>query len=143
MNVHFSLLVSMDLLFLSVFRGVRRASIYIYIYIYDPGSAGPPPSPAMVPATPWCGVVWSGGGLLGVVPLLPPVAWCGFGFSCGGSPAFLGLLWVFGILIPTIITMMMGTMITIIIINSNILVFLWLVVGWPVRERGPRDSCVV
>ena len=88
MNVHFSLLVSMDLLFLSVFRGVRRASIYIY----DPGSAGPPPSPAMVPATPWCGVVWSGGGLLGVVPLLPPVAWCGFGFSCGGSPAFLGLL---------------------------------------------------
>ena len=35
---------------------------------------------------------------------------------------------MFGILIPMMI-IMMGTMATIIIINSNILMFLWLVVG--------------
>ena len=40
--------------------------------------------------------------------------------------ASLGLLWVFGILVPM---MMMGMMITIFIINSNILMLLWLVVG--------------
>ena len=40
--------------------------------------------------------------------------------------ASLGLLWVFGILVPM---MMMGMMITIFIINSNILMFVWLVVG--------------
>ena len=81
---------------------------------------------------------WGPGvGLLGVVPpfppLPPPVAWCGFGFSCGGSPCFLSLLWVFGILTPMMIMMKIRTMITIIIIiliiSSNILMFLWLVVG--------------
>ena len=36
---------------------------------------------------------------------------------------------MFGILIPMMIMMMMGTMITIVIINSNISMFLWLVVG--------------
>ena len=66
----------------------------------------------------WCG---PGVGLVGVVPPFPPVEWC--------APAFLGLLWVFGILIPMMIMMMMmGTMITI-IINSSILMFDWLVVG--------------
>ena len=43
--------------------------------------------------------------------------------------ASLGLLWVFGILIPMMMIMMMGMMITIFIINSKILMFLWLVVG--------------
>ena len=77
--------------------------------------------------------------------LLPPSVWSGAGSAWGGyppppnagvrvflrwsPPAFLGLLWVFGIPIPMVIMMMMGTMITIIIINSNILMFLWMVVG--------------
>ena len=44
-------------------------------------------------------------------------------------PASLGLLLVFGILIPMMIMMMTGTMITIFIISSNILMFRWLIVG--------------
>ena len=73
------------------------------------------------------------------------MASCGFGLSCGGSPpAFLGLLWVFGILIPTMITMMMmmmGTMINIIIIiNSNTLINVSLV-GRPVSSaRAPGND---
>ena len=128
---------------------------YIYIYrniffIYDPGSAEPPLHPPMVPPRhpPPCGVVWCGVvwwwvashlpvvwfgpvvGLLGVVFPLPPcgMAWVRV-FLQWFPPAVLGLLWVFGILIPMIIMMMMGTMITIIIIiKSNILMFLFH--GW-------------
>ena len=75
----------------------------------------------LVASPPPCGVVWSGGGSGWGGSPLPPVEWC--------APAFLGLLWVFGILIPMMIMMMMmGTMITI-IINSSILMFDWLVVG--------------
>ena len=102
-----------------------------------------PTPPPLVPPPPPCGVVrwWLPspslccGGVRRWVCLLwfppsPPVAWCGFGFSCGGyTTASLGLLWVFGILIPMMMIMMMGMMITIFIINSNILMFLWLVVG--------------
>ena len=106
--------------------------------ISDPGSAvSPPPSPpngsSPPPPPPPRGVVWwwvasplpvvwcgPGVGLVGVVPPFPPVECC--------APAFLGLLWVFGILIPMMMMMMMGTMITI-IINSSILMFDWLVVG--------------
>ena len=91
----------------------------------------------------WCG---PGVGLVGVVPPFPPVEWC--------APAFFGLLWVFGILIPMMMIMMMmmmGTMITI-IINSSILMFDWLVVGCLLPTclvfiallivgPLPRDSC--
>ena len=91
--------------------------------IYDPGSAVPPPpfpppNGSPLPVLWWVAsplpVVWCGPGvgLLGVVSLLP---------ACGMvwvrvvlrwfPPAFLGLLGVFGILIPTMIMMMMmGTM---------------------------------
>ena len=108
--------------------------IYIYMYIYmcisDPSSAAPPPPPR---APPSCVVV-------GCFTL--PVVWCGPGGSAWGGmvwvrvflpwfpSAFLGLLWVFGIYSsPMMMMMMMGTMITIIIINPNILMFLWLVIG--------------
>ena len=112
--------------------------IYIYIYMIPVRPSPPPaplPPPMVPPHPPFCGVVrwwvasplpvvWCGPGvgLVGVVPPFPPVEWC--------VPAFLGLLWVFGILIPMMIMMMMmmGTMITI-IINSSILMFDWLVVG--------------
>ena len=115
---------------------------YMHTYIYDPGSAVPPPPlpPQWFPPPcgvvgcfpPPCGVVWSGGGSAwGGFP--PPRLWhgVGSGFLAVVPPAFLGLLWVFGILIPTMIMMMMmGTMITnIIIINSSTLImFLWFVV---------------
>ena len=74
-----------------------------------------------------------GVGLLGVVPPLPlcGMVWVRV-FLRRFPPALLGLLWVFGILIPMVIMMMMGTMITIIIIiiiYSNIVMFFWLVVG--------------
>ena len=78
-------------------------------------------------------MVWwdPGVGLLVVVPTLPP---CGMVWGVRDCLrwlplASLGLLWVFGILIPMMMIMMMGMMITIFIINSNILMFLWLVVG--------------
>ena len=112
---------------------------------YDPGSADPmvpPPHPlpvvwcggGLLPPSLWCGGVraWVCLGWFPPSPPSPPVAWCGFGFSCGGSPCFLSLLWVFGILTPMMIMMKIRTMITIIIIliiSSNILMFLWLVVG--------------
>ena len=91
---------------------------------------------------PPCGVVRSGGGSArGDSPAPPRWHGVGSGFLAVVPPCIigsaLGLLWVFGILIPMMIMMMMmmtmGTMITIIIIiiiiNSNILMFLWLVVG--------------
>ena len=118
--------------------------------MYDPGSAVPPPSPSppMVPPSLWCGVV-RGWVCLGWFPSSPPVAWCGFGFPCGVFfAAFLGLLWVFGILIPTMMmmmmTMMMGTMIIIIIIiiiiNSNILISVSLVGGPVSSARAPGND---
>ena len=58
-------------------------------------------------------------------PSSPPVAWVWVRVFLRRFPLRLGLLWVFGILIPTMIMMMMmmGTMITIIIImNSNTLI---------------------
>ena len=68
----------------------------------------PPPSP--------CGVVgWSGVDLLGVASLLPACGMVWVRVFLRWFPLrFLGLLWVFGILIPTMIMMMMmvGTMIT-------------------------------
>ena len=89
------------------------------------------PSPPLPPPQwfpPPCGVVgWCGPrvGVLGVVSLLPAcgMVWVRV-FLRWFPPAFLGLLWVFGILIPTMIMMMMmGTTITvIIIINSNTLI---------------------
>ena len=87
-------------------------------------------------------------GLLGVVSLLPlcGMVWhgVGSGFLAVVPPLrFLGLLWVFGILIPTMIMMimmMMGTMITIIIINSNTLIDVSLV-GRPVSSaRAPGND---
>ena len=107
---------------------------YMRAGIYDPGSAVPPlPPPQWFLPTPPCGVVW-----WWVASALPGVVWSAGGSGWGGSPvppcgmacpAFLGLLWVFGILIPMMIMMMMmGTMITI-IINSSFLMFDWLVVG--------------
>ena len=89
----------------------------------------------------WCG---PGVGLLGVVSLLPAcgMVWVRV-FLRWFPPAFLGLLWVFGILIPTMIMMMMmGTMITIIIIiiNSNTLINVSLV-GRPVSSaRAPGND---
>ena len=104
----------------------------------------PPPSPAPngspAPSL-WCGVV--------VASFSPPcgvVGSVGGSACCGSHPppcgmvwvrvflwwlplASLGLLWVFGILVPMMMIMMMGMMITIFIINSKILMFLWLVVG--------------
>ena len=109
-----------------------------YSNIYDPGSADgrcPPPIPFL-----WCAVVW-----WWVASRLPvPVVWSGVGSACCGSP--LPPLWhgvgsgylavatpcVFGsaLLIPMMTMMARGeTMITIFMINSNILMFLWLVVG--------------
>ena len=89
----------------------------------------------------WCG---PGVGLLGVVSLLPAcgMVWV-WVFLRWFPPAFLGLLWVFGILIPTMIMMMMGAMITtiiIIIINSNTLINVSLV-GRPVSSaRAPGND---
>ena len=113
-------------------QGPYASGIYLYkvskAAIHDPGSAGPPPLPPR----------W-------FPPTLLPVVWCGAlvgcfrclwggvvrGWVCSGSfslwhgvgSGFLAvvprLLWVVGLLIPMMITMMMGTMITIIIIFSS------------------------
>ena len=99
-----------------------------------------------------CGVVWwvasplsvvcgPGVGLLVVVPALPPCDMVRVRvFLRWLPPASLGLLWVFGILLPMMIMLMMGAMITIFIINSNILMFLWLVVGCLLPTRRVNDS---
>ena len=112
----------------------------VVLYMIPVRPTPPPPTGSPAPSL-WCGAVVASfpllccGGVRRWVCLLwfppsPPVAWCGFGFSCGGyTTASLGLLWVFGILIPMMMIMMMGMMITIFIINSNILMFLWLLVG--------------
>ena len=115
--------------------------------VYDPGSADPPPfPPPMVPPPPPCGVVWCGvvrcglvwSGLVWSGLVWCGVVWCGVVW-CGPvvwwGPrvgllvvvprslwwlplASLGLLWVFGILIPMMmILMMMGMMITIFIVG--------------------------
>ena len=86
------------------------------VTLYDPGPPAmvPPPLPVV-----WCGVV--------VASFHPPcgVVGSGGGFACCGShpppcgmvwvrvflwwlPLALGLLWVFGILIPVMMIMMMG-----------------------------------
>ena len=75
----------------------------------------------------WCN---PGVGLLVVVPPLPPCGMVWVRVFLRWLPAAsLGLLWVFVILTLMMIMMMTGTMITIFIINSNILMLLWLVVG--------------
>ena len=82
----------------------------------------------------WCG---PGVGLFGVVSLLPAcgMVWVRV-FLRWFPPAFLGLLWVFGILIPTMIMMM----ITIIIINSSTLINVSLVSRPASSARAPGND---
>ena len=94
--------------------------VYIYIYMI-PLRPKPPPSL-------WCGVV------VGYFPLPCGVVRSGGGSAWGGSPTVpsCGMVWVriflwwsawvFGTLIPMMTMMMIGTMITINIINSNIFI---------------------